>query len=161
MADRTWSVASLDETGLKSLERRLWVKIQPAEAMSCWQWTGVQDGDGYGKIRAGGEHRRAHRITYELLRAEIPAGLQLDHLCRNRACVNPWHLEPVTLVVNVRRGNTGKVKTPRQAVTTCKRGHEFTPENIAWGWSIAPNGKRYRTRRCRICKREWHRNNAK
>jgi hypothetical protein len=64
---------------------------------------------------------QAHRFAYELLVGPIPAGLTLDHLCLNKACVRPDHLEPVSLTVNIRRANARR--------THCKRGHAFTPEN--------------------------------
>jgi hypothetical protein len=68
----------------------------------CWLWTGMLD-KGYGRIVVGGVTHAAYRFSYVLHRAEIPAGLALDHLCRMPACVNPWHLEPVTPAVNSRR----------------------------------------------------------
>ena len=70
----------------------------------CWRWTRATAGGGYGVFRVGGRNTPAHRWSYEHLIAEVPEGLDLDHLCRNRWCVNPWHLEPVTRAVNARRG---------------------------------------------------------
>jgi hypothetical protein len=93
----------------------------------CWRWTGLISVDGYGRIGIDRVPRGAHRVAYELLRVEIPAGLHLDHLCRNRACVNPWHLEPVTNRVNVLRGASHVARQAAQ--TACVRGHEFTAEN--------------------------------
>lgn len=73
----------------------------------CWEWTGALfQGTGYGQVWADGTTRLAHRVVYELLVGPIPVGLDLDHLCRNRSCVNPAHLEPVTRRVNVQRGWT-------------------------------------------------------
>ena len=74
----------------------------------CWSWTGVltkSDGKGYGRVTFRGKKYLVHRVVYEAMVAEIPAGLQLDHLCRNRTCVNPWHIEPVTGRINVLRGD--------------------------------------------------------
>lgn len=102
---------------------------------SCWIWPVVRS-IGYG--RAYGT-RQAHRVVYERLVGPIPAGLQLDHLCRTPACVNPWHLEPVTAAENQRRGK-------RAQQTHCGRGHEFTAENTR----IRGNG----TRQCKTCSRE-------
>jgi hypothetical protein len=89
----------------------------------CWEWTGARERKGYGRFRS----QPAHRWSYELLRGEIPEGLFLDHLCRNRACVNPWHLEPVTNRVNILRGVSFAAINAHK--THCIRGHEFTPEN--------------------------------
>lgn len=90
----------------------------------CWQWLGALNSNGYG-IRAG---QYAHRKSYELHVGPIPSGLQIDHLCRNRGCFNPDHLEAVTPSDNVRRG----VSPSAIAVRTnrCKWGHELTPDNV-------------------------------
>lgn len=109
----------------------------------CWTWLG-QLTKGYGRVKYQGKKWRAHRLTYELFVGPIPDGLHLDHLCRNRACVNPAHLEPVTNAENLRRGIT-----PPQNVrkTHCQRGHEFTEENTYW----VPN--RPGERQCKACRR--------
>lgn len=90
----------------------------------CWKWTGVMHSEGYGKIG----RKYAHRVFYERLRGPIPEGLQIDHLCRNRACVNPDHLEAVTQEINLLRGNSPAAIAARK--THCIRGHELIPENI-------------------------------
>lgn len=89
----------------------------------------------------------AHIVTYELLVGPVPDGLELDHLCRNRACCNPAHMEPVTHRENILRG-VGFV--PRQIATThCPRGHAYDEENTR----ITPKGGR----KCRACHRAWER----
>lgn len=107
---------------------------------SCWLWTASRDRYGYGQVRIGGKQKRAHRVAYELLVGPIPSGLQVDHLCRVRHCVNPAHMELVTSRVNTLRGQSLQAINAQK--THCKRGHEFTPANtqIYGTW-----------RRCRAC----------
>lgn len=87
---------------------RFWVKFSRDPLTGCWVWTAALDKvTGYGKFHIGPQTMGyAHRFSYETLVAPIPAGLDIDHLCRNRACVNPAHLEPVTRQVNLLRGDT-------------------------------------------------------
>ena len=117
------------------LPDRFWEKVD--KSGDCWQWTGSK-GDGYGKVN-GFHTSLAHRLSYEEACGPIPEGLQLDHLCRNRACVKPGHLEAVTQKVNQERGSNA-------TRTHCKHGHEYTPENT----KIIRSGSRW----CRECGRE-------
>lgn len=108
---------------------RVLEKVVRHEGDRCWGWSSTVTTKGYAMIwdpdRAN--NRPAHRLMYEHFIGPVPEGLQLDHLCRNRSCVNPYHLEPVTARENVLRG-TGPTAI-NAARTQCKNGHEFTPEN--------------------------------
>lgn len=115
----------------------------------CWKWTGSVDGGGYGHFTIRGRQTKTHRYAFEEFRYPIPRGLEPDHLCRNRWCSNPFHLEPVTRRENVLRG-TG-VGARHAAKTHCDNGHELTPEN-----SYAPPGRPH-WRQCRICRRNYAR----
>lgn len=121
---------------------RFWERVEKTE--SCWLWHGRLH-KGYGHIVVVGVAQPAHRFAYELLVGPIPAGLQLDHLCRVRHCVNPTHLEPVTCKENLNRG------IHRNAIKThCSKGHEFTPENTGY----YPHKDGRRRRQCRECNRQ-------
>ncbi|MFF5643006.1 HNH endonuclease signature motif containing protein [[Kitasatospora] papulosa] len=106
----------------------------------CVEWQGPKDAQGYGHFGGLG---LAHRWSFTEANGPIPAGTELDHLCRNRACVAPGHLEAVTHRENVLRGTSPPAICA--AKTHCINGHEFTAENTV----IRPDGNR----RCRICKR--------
>lgn len=113
-----------------SFADRFWTKVAKSED-GCWLWTASIKETGYGQFRLDGRAQYAHRIAYELCVGPIPDGLQLDHLCRVRHCVNPDHLEPVTQAENAARGSWAMK-------THCPRGHEYTPENVYFN-----SGRRY------------------
>ena len=114
----------------------------------CMIWEGYKNIFGYGQFQVGSRRDKtrrkvlAHRWLYEQTAGPVPGGLELDHLCRNRDCVNPGHLQPVTHLENVRRGNSGSNMRDR---TECLKGHKFDPENT--GRTSA--GHRF----CKICRR--------
>ena len=114
------------------LPDRFWSKATPCPMSGCWLWTGYAHRSGYGFIGMGSKTdgtRRphpAHRVAYEALVGPVRDGLHMDHLCRQRCCVNPAHLEPVTSAENTRRGFAG-IHNARK--THCPHGHEYTTEN--------------------------------
>lgn len=110
----------------------------------CIRWTGVHGPKGYGRISVGGKTRIVHRVAYEVLVGPIPEGLEIDHLCRVRDCINVQHLEPVTHLENVRRR--------RDNPDECANGHPFTKENTHW---YSQKGRDSNpVRKCRRCKKE-------
>lgn len=112
----------------------------------CWEWTGCLQPNGYGQFWNGTRVVKSHRWAYEHLVGPIPAGLDLDHLCRNRGCCNPDHLEPVTRSENLRRGlGAERLHHLNDGQTHCKHGHELAGENLV----IRDSGRR----RCRACAR--------
>ena len=113
---------------------------------SCWLWKGSVGKDGYGLIAIPGLSRGAHRMVYEALVGKVPKGMQLDHLCRKRSCVNPTHLEVVTQRENCLRGNAPSAQRARQV--RCIRGHDLI-------WTINKKGKPRRL--CQTCKRNARR----
>lgn len=109
----------------------------------CWLFNGYIAKNGYGQAKVGGRVVLTHRAVYEVLVGPIPPGLQLDHLCRNRACYNPAHLEPVTQQENIRRGAGNQ----HRGKPLCVHGHPLSGDNLY----VAPTGQR----RCRQCGRMW------
>lgn len=108
------------------------------EGTPCWEWTGFLNHEGYSKWNEMGQYH-GHRVSHVLFIGPIPEGYQVDHLCRNRKCVSPFHLEAVT-----RRENMARMK---QHKTHCVRGHEFTPANTL----VTKRKGGGEMRRCRAC----------
>jgi hypothetical protein len=137
-----------------SIGERIRSRFVVDPATQCWNWTGAISAGSYGSIYYEGRMQKAHRVMWRLERDEIPDGMDLDHLCRNRLCINPDHLEPVTRSENLRRSPLMDRHSHR---THCIRGHEFTPENTRYKSS---NGHRV----CRECMRmhirNWRANNG-
>lgn len=128
-----------------SIEARFWPKVQ--KTPTCWIWTAGTTKDGYGRIYLGGgrgaKRSVAHRVAYELLVGSVPDGMVLDHLCRVTSCVNPDHLEVVTVRENTRRGTNAWATAHRTG--TCHRGHSLAEGN----YYVGTNG----SRTCKECSR--------
>ncbi len=135
-------------TKYTSIEDRFWAKVSKGPGLfDCWEWTASRNTKGYGQFGLRGRRLMAHRLSYEWLIGPIGEGLQIDHLCRVRNCVNPAHLEPVTCKENLRRGEGPAARNTRKA--TCPHGHPYAGDNLY----VSTDGKR----RCRECHRSANR----
>lgn len=139
-------------------EWRFWLRVRKTD--TCWLWQGKIGKDGYGRLSWEGADQAAHRVAFRLVTGRyIPKGMELDHLCRVRHCVNPLHLEIVTRAENVRRGLMGVMRQPRTSRsrvprTACNSGHPYPPDQ-------EPTPGRGMV--CRVCadlRRERHRAKA-
>lgn len=119
-----------------------WEKVEKTD--TCWLWHGTIGLKGYGQIKMGYAFFLAHRLSYEMVRGRIPAGLVIDHLCRVRHCVNPDHLKPVLRGVNTLRGET--ITAANRAKTVCIHGHSLDD-------AYQRSGRK--GRRCRICTQRY------
>lgn len=117
-----------------------WMRVE--RTPTCWLWGGSKNADGYGWFHIENERISTHRFAYRVVHGEIPDGLQIDHLCRNRACVNPDHLEAVDSRTNTLRGTSPAARNAKK--THCKRGHRLTEENVY----LYKGG-----RTCKMCRR--------
>jgi hypothetical protein len=129
------------------VEDRFWSKVVMVE--NCWEWLGNYYPNGYGQISIGKRKMMAHRMAYQLRVGPIPDGLTLDHLCRNPKCVNPSHLEPVTMRENTLRGTSPSAECAKK--DSCKHGHPLSGDNL-----VVRKGRSGRPwRACRACLRTY------
>ncbi len=128
-----------------TIAERFWAKVDKAD-VGCWDWVGAggRAANGYGTFWTGERFIGAHRMAYELSVGAVPEGLELDHLCSNKLCCNPDHMEAVTRQVNIGRA-AGTGFAINAAKTHCKWGHEFSADNTY----SRPGG----ARGCYECKR--------
>lgn len=141
-----------------NIDDRFWSKVDkngpiPAHRPDlgpCWLWTASLDNHGYGQFSTGSvmtgtrRIRKAHQVSWEMRYGPVPEGLQRDHLCRVRRCVNDGHLDLVTSAENTRRGQNAN-----RAKTHCPQGHAYEGVNLY----VTTAGKRV----CRTCQREHNR----
>lgn len=130
-----------------SILERFLARVERGDPNDCWEWQGPREKHGYGTqlLGADGKNIRPHQFAYQQFVGDLD-GMTVDHLCFNKACVNPWHLEAVPLAENIRRGNA----RARSQRTHCRRGHPYNEENTR----VIPS--RPNARYCRACNRDWH-----
>lgn len=148
----------------QGLAERVESKIRENPETGCWDWQGSKYKQGYAKTSCAGVTLRVHKILYKGMIGDIPEGRELDHLCRNRGCVNPSHLESVTHAENIRRGAISRGLTG-ESCQRSYRGANWVPSDTTGGWHKAECkrghrmiGENVRTtsvggRQCRACKR--------
>ena len=130
---------------------RFWSKVDKNGPNGCWIWTDALSKSGYAYIRSGSRtFPVCHRLSYEKMVGPIPSGMVLDHLCNNKACVNPSHLQPTTPKENVLRANSWSGRN--HAKQFCPRGHPLSGDNLSLGQ--LRRGRRV----CRTCFNAWQRN---
>ncbi len=121
-----------------------------AKNKGCWDWLGEINKKGYGRLEYNGKRIKAHRYFYEYFVKPIPNGLEIDHLCRNKRCVNPKHLEAVTHRENIIRAWRERIKD----IPNCLYGHPYSGNNL-YMIIEKKNGKTWRA--CKTCKLEANR----
>lgn len=129
----------------KSDLKRFWSKVEITP--ECWNWKGACSKNGYGQFYLAGKHALAHRSSFEIRGEYLPSDMVVDHICKNKKCVNPIHLRIVTKQINTIE-NSESLPALNAAKDRCKNGHLFEEGNIYW------HGPKKDKRECLICKKE-------
>lgn len=127
-----------------SIRDRFWKKVSVSDNSSCWNWNAAKFGNGYGHFVIGkgkGRNKLSHRVAFEIYFGKISKGMVLDHKCKNKSCVNPYHLEQVTKRENTMRGDNPASRNNRK--THCIHGHPLSGDNL-YVWR--------NQRHCKICR---------
>lgn len=133
--------------------RKEWSVAVRVSQKGCWLWLGALDRHGYGRRTIAGRQHQVHRLVYEEAKGAIPAGCDLDHLCRNPRCVNPAHLEPVTTAENIRRGRMAKLTAATVlAIRADYRTGRFTVRGLGRKYGVS-----HTTARKAALGLTWHR----
>jgi hypothetical protein len=141
------------------LKKRFWSKVTIEETDKCWEWNATKNPEGYGGFRANGKMEKSHRVAWGLMKGVIPDGLDVHHVCGNKGCCRPSHMEILTRLEHCHRDRSGGCSPPRRHMervprgeahyqlkkTHCPSGHEYSEGNTY----ISSRGKRY----CRECRR--------
>jgi hypothetical protein len=136
---------------VKTLEQIFWENVD-CDSGECWEWLGSvykNSNAYYGRISLYGKRICAHRLSYEIHKGTIGIGMVIDHTCKNTLCVNPSHLEQVTIGTNVLRGTGLSAENSRK--TECKNGHPFDDVNT---YTYTASSIKFGDRGCRACRRK-------
>ena len=146
---RGWRNGARWEVIAAGVVERFWARVVPEPNTGCWLWSGSFFPEGYALLSVDTRPVGAHRISFQIAGGELIHGMHLDHLCRNRWCVNPDHLEQVSPRENTRRGHSPSAILSVSGV--CSKGHPLSGANVRV-WTRKSTGRQHRL--CKSCHRE-------